>query len=267
MRGMIVVMLGMLVAAAAQAAPMDGKLIRQFCEPLDIHHWTCKVAKGYPAQDDGQVCEVTVVSSSAVVGRLANPSSTALVVGYSSPCEGEVNSFGGSLLFVNEGKGFGFKGYQPGVAGDGCIAVPQAGGVDRMICQSSYMGQGILESGIEEIKVSRDEKGAYSAATNMLITATSTAGAYGGDTVDCSSSAPLQAILLSLPAQVASGTSVKVEADYADTAAVKQACAAKPKTKSNDEMGVPAGHALLKGKTPHGMFMLDLVSGTLTPAR
>jgi hypothetical protein len=261
---MIAAMLGMLAAAAVQAAPMDGKLIRQFCEPLDIHHWTCKVAKGYPAQDNG-VCEVTVISSTAVTGHFVDPSSTVMVVGYDSPCEAHVNNFGGSLLFADEGKGFGFKGYQPGVTGDACLAVPQAGGVDKLVCQTSYMGQGVLESGIEEVEITRDVSASYAAAVRMVATATSTAGAYGGDTVDCSSSEPMQMIMLSLPPQAASGTRVKVEADYADQAAVKKACNAKPRAQGTDGMAVPDGQALLKGHTPHGIFNLDLVSGTLVP--
>lgn len=248
--------------SSAFAAPQPAALLAKICAPGDIKGSECAKPKNYPTEDASQSCPITITK--VIEAHLLSASSTLVVADYENPCEPHVNNWGGAAYFKKQGKDYTFAGYQQGARYADCAVVTVTGGKDRMACQTSYLGQGYLESSISEVTFAQNHSGNVSAQYDVLVSATSNEGAVGAESIACPTTEFPYLIGLTLPAQNTSGTTVKVEAEYADAALAKTACL-KPYSAKAIAEGTGRANMAPLPSVHKGLFTLNLNTRKFVP--
>lgn len=239
----------------------DRALLLTFCDAADISGSACAKAKGYP--DAGtRACDVKLTADRHS-GRFVASGNPLLVVNYESGCEAHATDDGGAVVFEQSGGKAIFRGFAPGSRVNDCVAL-KGERQDRLACLTGHMGQGILESGVAQMVFTEGYNKDISIATDMLLTAEDSSGAFGANVVTCKEG-PKNFELSDIKAGPRPQT-VTVKAGYADTETIKKACG-KGFPKPKQIFGKLArGDAYVpEGFEKRGMFVIDLVTRKVTP--
>lgn len=247
--------------AKEQTSGADRTLLATFCDAANIKGSTCKRAKGYSGN---RRCDVKL-SPDRYSGKFLAAGQTILAVAYESGCEPHATDFGGSVLFEQAGDGYRFKGYQPGYQVNDCVVIPRNDKQDRLICVTSHLGQGRLESGVAEMVFTQDFSKDISLSMNYFMTAEDATGAYGSNVVECKEASKYFGV--SKPGTGPGRDTVAVDAAYADKDTIQTACTKgfpRPKEIFGElapgEAYVPPGHE------KKARFVIDLQTSRVVPA-
>jgi hypothetical protein len=253
--------LAAIAGSAAEKKPASGELLAQFCATGDVKGNNCLRAKGYPGGND---CNVELRDDPPVEGRFLASKTVILLARYDSDCEPHATENGGSVVFERIAGGLRFLGYQPGLAFDTCATVAAGDTRDRLVCVTSHMGQGYLESAIAEVVLTQTA-GAIKNDLKFFQRATDSIGARGANSVKCSAKFAWFSFS-DVKAGPGAGT-VSVEASYADAETIRRACSRNaPKVKAL--MPAERGDAYVDERsTRQGRFVLDLASRALMPEK
>ncbi|WP_315718938.1 MULTISPECIES: hypothetical protein [unclassified Bradyrhizobium] len=245
---------------AARAGAIDRALLSLFCAPKAIAGATCKDAKSYP-NFRGDRCDVKL-SEKRQQGRFVDPGKPLLIVSYGSECEPHATDWGGSVLFEQTGRGYVFRGYQPGMQVDECMIAGQAGGLDVLVCLTGHMGQGFLETAVA--RVGFKGRARIEMSYDFLLTASDSTGAYTSNVVTCSEQFKYFG-LSKLAAGPRPGT-VVAQADYADRDTITKACAKGfPIPKDAQDYEIAPGEAFVPNPyVKSGSVLIDIFRRTVT---
>jgi hypothetical protein len=247
-------------AQAKDKAPnADRPLLATFCDAADIKGSACSRAKNYRS---GKRCDK--LRPDRYSGKFLADGTTLLVVGYESNCEAHATDFGGSVIFEQKDGASIFKGYQPGFQVNDCLVVARNEMQDRLICITSHIGQGHLESGVAEMVFTRDFSKSIAMSLNYFVTGEDAVGAYGSNVVECKETSKYFGFA-KLGAGPARDT-VSVEIAHADKETIETACKKGfPKPKETfGELG--DGEAYVpQGYEKKARFVIDLTTSTAVP--
>ncbi|CCD92944.1 exported hypothetical protein [Bradyrhizobium sp. ORS 375] len=258
------VLLSLLLSGAwsghADAAGGDRALLSLFCAPKAIAGSTCKQARSYP-NANGRRCDVKL-GAQRQQGRFVASGKPVLIVSYGSECEPHATDFGGSVLFEQDGGGYVFRGYQPGMQVDECVIAGQADGRDVLVCLTGHMGQGFLETGVARVGFTGSER--IEMSYDFLLQASDSTGAYTLNVVTCSEQFKYFG-LSKLAAGPRPGT-VVAQADYADRETIAKACAKGfPIPKDAQDYQIAPGDAFVPNPyVKSGSVIIDISSRTAT---
>ncbi|HEX2859935.1 MAG TPA: hypothetical protein VHP58_07055 [Alphaproteobacteria bacterium] len=185
---LLLLLLPGLAPAAAQQLPTAREFLPFVCAMENIRGTDCKVAKDYPNQATGEVCNLSVASSGLIGGRFISSAENLVLVPYGSDCEPRATGFGGAMLFEKQQRGYAFKGYYPGITTGGGECRVVAGGPrlrDKLICLTSFMQGGYAEMSVAQMVFTQDFGNRMFITVDPLITASSSEGALGTERVEC----------------------------------------------------------------------------------
>jgi hypothetical protein len=244
------------LAPPAHAQDADRALVATFCDAANIKGSACTKAKGYPNAGN-RACDVKLTGD-RYSGRFVAGGNTLLVVNYESGCESHASDDGGAPVFEQSGGKSIFRGFAPGSRVNDCVVL-KGERQDQLACLTGHMGQGILESGVAQMVFTQDYNKDIRIATDMLLTAEDSRGAFGANVVTCKEG-PKYFELTDIKAGPRPQT-VSVKAGYADAETIKRACS-KGFPKPKETFGKLArGDAYVsEGFEKRGTFIIDLVT-------
>ena len=157
-----------------------------------------------------------------------------------------------------------FRGFQPGAQADDCVTRAKDDGHDVLVCLTSHMGQGVLESGVALMQFKQDGGGHITVAPDLLLTADDGTGAYGTNIVTCTDR--FKYFEVSRLAEGPRPATVIVDTTYADTDLIATVCR-KGYPKPLEATGwVAQGDAYVPtGLEKTGKFVIDLVTRKVAP--
>jgi hypothetical protein len=251
------------------ARARENQLLQQICLDTPVGD-SCKLAKNYP---NGSACNIELDEKQDIEGRYIPPiqgasDGTVRILGYQSDCEAHVTEWGGSLLFEKYLGQYVFRGYEPGLVTEECINMQGRNNKqERLFCIRGGLHQGEADTGLFEVKLSRDYSGNvhvnYSDEDTFL-TGMEDAGQYGAPTVDCKARMKILSLdkLRTGPIQ----NSVALTITYVDSSEIKKACEPGARQPQGVVAPAPNGAAFLppeRIKTDD--FVLDLITRQLHP--
>jgi hypothetical protein len=243
------------------AQDADRALLLTFCDAANINGSACTKAKAYPNADD-LGCDVKLTEDRHS-GRFIASGNPLLVVNYESGCETHATGDGGAAVFEQSGGKTIFRGFAPGSRINDC-AVLKGERQDQLACLTGHMGQGILESGVAQMVFTQDYSKDISIATDMLLSAEDSNGAFGANVVTCKEG-PKYFALSEIKAGPRPQT-VTVKAGYADAGTIKKACGKGfPKPKQITSKLARGDAYVPEGFEKRGTFVIDLATRKVTP--
>ncbi len=191
--------------------------------------YNCRQAAGYPGI--GSNPEPSQITFDAIVyGAFTKPGADQAYVSYSASFEPHATGFGGGILFVRRAGAWKLVRWYPGGQMADCVALPPAG-TQSLLCLSSYMGQGEIDSSVWLNRVpDSDADGAFAAAAIAILKAQDDRDAASTDYQCTLKRAPSDAILLSvdhIKRSGAPGILAEAVVSYATARDVAAACRAK----------------------------------------
>jgi hypothetical protein len=250
-----------LLAGSAHADEVNRGLLSTFCDAANITGSTCTKAKAYP-NADSRGCDVKLTED-RYSGRFIASGNPLLVVNYESGCETHATGDGGAVVFEQSGGKTIFRGFAPGSRVNDCVVL-KGERQDLLACLTGHMGQGILESGVAQMVFTQDFSKDVSIATDMLLTAEDSNGAFGANVVTCKEG-PKNFALSELKAGPRPQT-VTVKAGYADAETIRKACSRGfPKPKKTFGKLTRGDAYVPEGFEKRGTFVIDLVTRKVTP--
>jgi hypothetical protein len=239
----------------------DRALLSNFCDAAHIKGSACTRARGYPSAGN-RGCDVKL-SADRHSGRFIAAGNPLLVVNYESGCEAHATDNGGSIVFEQAGGKYLFRGYQPGSQVNDCTSV-KGERQDFLVCLTGHMGQGTLEGGVAQMVFTEDYSKSVSVASDFLLTAEDSIGAYGANVVTCKEGPKYFGVADIKPGSRAQ--TITVKAKYADAETIKRACGKGfPKPKEVFGTLAPGDAYVPKGYEKRGTFVIDLVTRKVTP--
>lgn len=175
---LMLVLAGACLPSLAHAQDADRALLLAFCEAANIKGSACTKAKGYPNAGN-RACDVKLTEN-RYSGRFVAAGNPLLVVSYESGCEAHATDNGGAVVFEQSGGNSIFRGFAPGSQARDCVVL-KSERQDQLACLTGHMGQGILESGVAQLVFTHDFNKDISIATDMLVTAEDSSGAFGAN--------------------------------------------------------------------------------------
>lgn len=224
---------------AREGVPGEPDLLAALCANDDLtvkgDESSCRRALSYPS---GQNCDLEINTS--VRGEFISGKDI-ILSSYTSGCEPHVNNWGGTVVFeVTSRDRPVLAGYIVGSVLNGCVVLSESGFTDVLICLSSYMGQGYIESGISQVSL-RQNGVNFSIDSKSILDATDSVGAVGYLTVDCSSR--IEYFEIGPPRTKLSKSVAVFEVKFADADLIRRTCSLPP---LRSEYGTPQpGEAFL----------------------
>jgi hypothetical protein len=247
---------GACLPSLAYADDADRALLSTFCDAADIKGSACAKAKGYP-NASGRACDVSLTADRHS-GRFIASGRQLLVVNYESGCEAHATDNGGAAIFEQSGGNSIFRGFAPGSRVNDCVVL-RSERQDRLACLTGHMGQGILASGVAQMLFTEAAGKGIGIATDMLLTAEDSSGAFGANVVTCKQG-PKYFELSDIKAGPRPQT-VTVTAGYADAETIKKACSKGfPKPKQTFGKLARGDAYVPEGFEKRGTFVIDLVT-------
>ena len=245
----------------AHAQDADRALLATFCDAANIKGSACAKAKAYPNADN-LGCDVKLTEDRHS-GRFIASGNPLLVVNYESGCETHATGDGGAVVFEQSGGKNIFRGFAPGSRVNDCVVL-KGERQDQLDCLTGHIGQGILESGVAQMVFTQDYSKDISIATDMLLTAEDSNGAFGANVVTCKEGPKYFGVSDIKPGP--QPQTVTVKASHADAETIKKACSKgfpKPKevfgTLAKGDAYVPAGFE------KKGRVVIDLATRKVLP--
>jgi len=252
---------GACLSSPAFADDADRPLLLTFCDAANIKESACTKAKGYPDAGN-RACDVKLTAD-RYSGRFVASGNPLLVVNYESGCEAHATNDGVAVMFEQSGGKAICRGFAPGSRVNDCVVLkgePQ----DQLACLTGHMGQGILESGVAQMVFTEGYNKDIGIATDMLLTAEDSNGAFGANVVTCKEG-PKNFELSDIKAGPRPET-VMVKAGYADAETIKKACAKGfPKPKQTFGKLTRGDAYVPEGYEKRSTFIIDLVTRKVTP--
>jgi hypothetical protein len=250
-----------LLAGPAHADDADRALLLTFCDAANIKGSACTKAEGYPHAGN-RACDGKLTED-RYSGRFIASGNPLLVVNYESGCETHATDDGGAIVFEQSGGNAIFRGFGPGSRVNDC-AVLRGERQDQLACLTGHMGQGILESGVAQMVFTEGTSKDISIATDMLVTAEDSSGAFGANVVTCKEGQKYFEL-----SDIKAGPrpqTVIVKAGYADAETIKKACSKGfPKPKQTFGKLARGDAYVPEGYEKRGTFIIDLATRKVTP--
>jgi hypothetical protein len=254
---------GACLPSLAFADDADRALLSTFCAAANIMGSACTKAKGYPNADT-RACDVKLTGD-RYSGRFVASGNPLLVVNYESGCEAHATNDGGAVVFEQSGGKTIFRGFAPGSRVNDCVVL-KGERQDQLACLTGHMGQGILESGVAQLVFTESASKDISIATDMLLTAEDSSGAFGANVVTCKKGQKYFE-LTDIKAGPRPQT-LTVKAGYADAATIRKACSKGfPKPKQTFGKLARGDAYVPEGYEKRGTFVVDLATRKVGPQR
>jgi hypothetical protein len=252
---------GVCLPSLGHAQDADRALLLTFCDAANIKGSACTQAKAYPNAGNA-ACDVKLTAD-RYNGRFIASGNALLVVNYESGCETHATGDGGAVVFEQSGGKAIFRGFAPGSPVNDCVVL-KGERQDQLACLTGHIGQGILESGVAQMVFTEGYSKDISIATDMLLTAEDSNGAFGANIVTCKEG-PKYFALTDIKAGPQPQT-VTVKAGYADADTIKKACSKGfPKPKQITGKLARGDAYVPEGYEKRGTFIIDLVTRKVTP--
>ena len=252
---------GACLPSLAYAQDADRALLSTFCDAANIKGSACAKARGYPNAGE-RACDVSLTEDRSS-GRFVASGNSLLVVNYESGCESHATDDGGSAVFEQSSGKTIFRGFAPGSRVNECVVL-KGEQQDQLACLTGHMGQGIPSSGVAQMTFTEGAGKDISIATDMLVTAEDSSGAFGANVVTCKDGAKYFEL-----SDIKAGPrprTVTVKAGYADAETIKKACGkAFPKPKQTFGKLARGDAYVPEGFEKRGTFVIDLVTRKVTP--
>jgi hypothetical protein len=246
-----------LVSPAVAQDSSDRALLATFCDAGNIHGKTCAHARGYPnAPKRG--CDVTLTGD-RITGRFIASGNPLLVMLYESGCEAHVNDDGGSVVFEQAGGAWAFRGFAPGMQTGNCVTVAKDARLDRLVCLTGHMGQGIMETGVALMNFASRPRG-IALSYDFLLRGEDTTGAFGANTITCNARPP-KYFELGKPGAGPRPMTVSLDASWADAETFRTACGegfARPEEAISDP--APGDAWVPDDRMTRGKIVIDLAT-------
>ena len=250
-----------LLASPAHADDADRALLLTFCDAASIQGSACTRARSYPNAGN-RACDVKLTAD-RTSGRFVASGNSLLVVNYESGCEAHATDDGGAAVFEQSGGKAIFRGFAPGSRVNDCVVL-KGERQDQLACLTGHMGQGILESGVAQLVFTEGTSKDISIATDMLLTAEDSNGAFGANVITCKEGQKYFELSDIKPGPRPQTLTVK--AGYADAGTIKKACASGfPKSKQTFGKLARGDAYVPEGYEKRGTFMIDLVTRKVSP--
>jgi hypothetical protein len=216
------------------------RLLATFCDPSDMRGTECLHVRRYPL---GPQCNVELTGR-VYSGDFLTAGRNTVIADYRSGCEPHASNFGGVAIFEEVYGRVRFQGFVPGVIASDCVVVPSHQGLERLVCISSYNGQGEEITSLTELRLTQTSAKRYSITADHFSEAQDNKGVYGLTRVSCLiKQDDLGIANLSASSQP---DAVSVSITYLDERAIRDACASPNVDLQGSGIIADAGSAYIK---------------------
>ncbi len=216
------------------------RLLATFCDPINMRGKECLHVRRYPS---GPHCNVELTGK-VYSGRFLTAGRHTVIAGYRSGCEPHASNFGGVAIFEEVDGRVSFQGFVPGAMASDCVVVPSHQDLERLVCISSFNGQGEEITSLAELRLAQTSAKRYYITADHFSEAQDNKGVYGLTRVSCLVKQDDLAI-----ANLSAGSqpdAVSVSITYLDELAIRDACASPNVDLQGTRSIADAGSAYIK---------------------